>query len=103
FSAIDADGDGAITVAEMDAGRQALGFSPDPSSEKRIASADSDGDGKLTLAEWVAASNADFNKADANKDGVISRAEWEGRIEKSGPANAKAALVPAPASTEKTN
>lgn len=76
FQAMDLDKDGAVTLAEMDAARNAIGQRPELSSEKLIEAADSDHDGKLTLGEWVAASNARFARFDANKDDALTLAEW---------------------------
>lgn len=78
FQRMDADGNGTVTVQEMDAARTALGMShPELSSEKVIEQADSDGDGKLTLSEWMASANAQFAAMDTNKDGSIDHLEWD--------------------------
>lgn len=82
FQMLDANKDGTVNVAEMDAVRTLL---PDQagikaaaeSSEKTLTALDSDSDGMLTLAEYVAGSNGMFAKMDANKDDRISRAEWD--------------------------
>jgi len=76
FRAIDADGDGAMTVAELDRARIALGLVTLPGSEALIAEDDQDGDGKLTLAEWIARESESFQAADANSDGKLSREEF---------------------------
>ena len=77
FQMMDADASGSVSVAEMDAARDAVGGSTALSSEKKIATIDGDGDGKLTLAEHVAGANAMFARMDANKDDRLDRAEWD--------------------------
>lgn len=87
FRMTDADRDGSVTVAEMDAAERAVGGSAAsgtampqaalPSSEKTIAVSDGDGDGQLTLAEYVGGSNGLFAKMDANADARLDRAEWD--------------------------
>ena len=82
FRLTDADRDGAVTVAEMDAAERAVGATGTsqtalPSSEKTIALSDGDGDGQLTLAEYVGGSNGLFAKMDANTDTQLDRAEWD--------------------------
>lgn len=81
FQMLDADKDGTVTVAEMDVVKSANADAMAPtiaeSSEKTVAALDSDSDGKLTLAEFVAGSNGNFAKMDANKDDRIARAEWD--------------------------
>ena len=76
----DDDKDGAVTLAEMDAARDAIGERPEFSSEKLIEAADADHDGKLTLGEWVAASNARFARFDTDKDDALTLAEWQAGI-----------------------
>jgi len=87
FRLTDADRDGSVTVAEMDAAERAVGGSKAirsdapqaalPSSEKTIAVSDGDGDGQLTLAEYVGGSNGLFARMDANADARLNRAEWD--------------------------
>ncbi len=76
FRAIDVDGDGAMTVAELDRARLALGLVTLPGSEALISDGDQDGDGKLTLAEWIARESESFDAADADKDGNLTRGEF---------------------------
>ncbi|GAB5437623.1 EF-hand domain-containing protein [Falsiruegeria mediterranea] len=72
FQELDADGNGEITQAEMEAHRTA-----------RFAKADTDGDGKLSLEEATAkgqeraAKRAEkmFERHDANKDGFLDAEE----------------------------
>ncbi|MDP4034191.1 MAG: EF-hand domain-containing protein [Pseudorhodobacter sp.] len=66
FAAIDADKDGKITQAEIDAFRAA-----------RTAAIDTDGDGKLSAAEMTTRPMPArmFERLDTDKDGAISEAE----------------------------
>jgi Ca2+-binding EF-hand superfamily protein len=73
FRMLDADRDGRITAAEVDARRKA-----------RFAAADADGDGKLSLAEFDAMRRAMetermFARLDADADGFVSDAEVAAR------------------------
>ena len=77
FTMMDADRDGLVTVAEMDAARDAVGGSTEVSSEKKIEAGDSDNDGRLTLAEFVGGANALFARMDLNNDDMLDRAEWD--------------------------
>ncbi|MDT0576218.1 hypothetical protein RM533_08465 [Croceicoccus sp. F390] len=77
FKAMDADGDGTLLVAEMDAARSAIGRLSALSSERLIAGADQDNNSRLTLAEYVASSNSNFERRDADGDGKISLVEWQ--------------------------
>lgn len=61
----DADGNGAISRAEAQAG-----------AERMFARMDANGDGKLDAADREARRNARFDRMDANKDGQVSRAEF---------------------------
>ena len=101
FQAMDLDNDGAVTLVEMDAARDAIGGRPEFSSEKLIEAADSDHDGKLTLGEWVAASNARFARFDANKDDALTLAEWQAGVAAEVPPGAtpSPAAKPVPART----
>ena len=80
FQAMDLDKDGAVTLPEMDAARDAIGERPEFSSEKLIEAADADHDGKLTLGEWVAGSNARFARFDTDKDDALTPAEWQAGV-----------------------
>jgi PBP1b-binding outer membrane lipoprotein LpoB len=77
FQVMDADADGAITVPEMDAAREAIGTVRTMSSEKIVAALYGDSDGKLTLAEHVAGANAVFARMDVNRDDEVDRPEWD--------------------------
>ncbi len=82
LEALDTDGDGDISRAEVDTARQA-----------RFAEADANGDGAISEAEFTTAMEARaserrarrqasaFTRADANGDGVISMDETGGRID----------------------
>ncbi len=70
FETLDADGDGLITQAELDAQREA-----------RFAALDSDGNGQITLEEFTASAQMRseeraarmFARLDADGDGALSR------------------------------
>ncbi len=72
FQELDADGNGEITKAELEAHRN-----------QRFTAADSDGDGKLSVEEMQNAAQAKaadrtnkmFEKYDANQDGFLSEDE----------------------------
>ncbi len=72
FQELDADGNGEISKAELEAHRK-----------NRAASADANGDGKISLEEMQAAAQKQavervakmFERHDANKDGFISEDE----------------------------
>lgn len=69
FDAIDANRDGQITVEELRAFRKAN------RGAAMIKHLDRDGDGKVSKAEALAAAEARFDRADANKDGFITQEE----------------------------
>jgi Ca2+-binding EF-hand superfamily protein len=79
FETIDADKDGTVTAAEMDAAHtRVTGTRPaqgEMSAAEKIKVVDTDGDGALSAAEHAAGSKAMFAKMDADKDGVLTRAE----------------------------
>ncbi len=72
FQELDANGDGQVTQAEIEAHRN-----------KRFTDADTDGDGQISLEEMQAAAQTKaneraakfFERQDANKDGVLSEDE----------------------------
>ncbi|MGR3542091.1 MAG: EF-hand domain-containing protein [Hasllibacter sp.] len=63
FDVLDADGDGQVTRAELDAYRAAL-------ADRRFAAADADGSGTLDAAEILSAREA---RADARRDARAAR------------------------------
>jgi Ca2+-binding EF-hand superfamily protein len=106
FDALDTDGDGRITQAEMDMLRDARFQDADANQDgtldaselnaramaraeertkRMIERMDSDGDGKLSreeLSEREGRRGAMFSRADANGDGAITRAEFDDAREK---------------------
>ncbi|MGB3313757.1 MAG: calcium-binding protein [Albidovulum sp.] len=109
FAAVDADGDGKITQAEIDAHRKAsvAGFDSDGDGmiskeeatafatakmqahitamiDQQFAMRDLDGDGKLSAVEIVAppAHTRLFDRADADGDGAVSEAEFSAMQER---------------------
>ncbi len=87
---LDANGDGVITEAELDARKEKLLSEADANGdrslskeelqahkEKKMAerNPDKDGDGLVTLAEFQAAAAKRFEKMDDNGDGVLSKDE----------------------------
>lgn len=77
FDAVDRDGDGTVTAAEIDAYRDA-----------RLTETDSDGDGALSLEEFDALYRSitrprmvdAFQSLDADGNGIVTRAEMDTRI-----------------------
>lgn len=93
FDRLDANRDGNLTVAEMDAKRNAMrkndkGTPADQamsgncrehgmSSADKLKSMDSNGDGMVTAAEHAAAAQAMFTRMDTDQDGNVSEAEMK--------------------------
>lgn len=87
FGRMDANNDGIVTAAEMDASHAEKKSSKlkfwekkdkdMKSSAEKISVIDGDHDGKLTRAEHEAGSEAMFSKLDTNNDGVLSKDECE--------------------------
>ncbi|WP_374377832.1 EF-hand domain-containing protein [Dongia sp.] len=79
FKAIDADGDGFITEAEMtafhDSMRAKRDAKPGDMGEKFLKRFDKNSDGKVTADEWPKAGKLKFEKADANGDGSVTAEE----------------------------
>jgi hypothetical protein len=81
FDAMDANHDGNVTAAEMDARHQARmkeGKATMPmamSSAEKIKTMDSNGDGMLSAAEHSAGAQRRFSEMDANHDGNLSQTE----------------------------
>ena len=80
-SRLDANKDGAISNAEFDAvhSKRADRVADRRSSRglagQAFATADTNKDGRVSLAEATATATAQFDKADANKDGTLTRDE----------------------------
>lgn len=79
FGKLDADGDGRVTAAEMDAAQSGAGGSAGPamSSAEKIKTIDTDGDGALTAAEHEKGSRGMFTRMDTNGDGNLSAEEMQ--------------------------
>lgn len=81
FDAMDANGDGRITGAEIEAshGAESTAWAKHRmSSAQKIRKLDSDNDGALTRAEYVDGSQKMFRKLDADGDGYLTAAEMQG-------------------------
>lgn len=80
FTQCDANNDGIVTVAEMDAAMAAKGEKPaknDKTSAEKIQMIDQNGDGQLTAAEHEAGTEKMFGLMDKNGDGSLSKAECD--------------------------
>ena len=78
FEMMDADKNGMVTAAEMDANRARSGKKPAPgelSSAEKIKTIDTNGDGVLSAEEHAAGSKAMFDAMDTDKDGFVTLAE----------------------------
>ena len=75
FDSVDADHDGALSQAEMDALMPGRGGRGGPGMGMRRA--DTDGDGKITRAEFVAAQLSRFDRDDTDHDGKLTQDERE--------------------------
>ena len=86
FQKMDADHDGKVTAAEMDAIHAQMKpddtSGPKMSSAEKIKTIDTDHDGAITAAEHEAGSRAMFAKMDSNGDGNVSAAEMQAGHEK---------------------
>lgn len=79
FATMDADKDGRVTAAEMDAAHERVtgqkAKAGDMPAAEKIKVVDKDGDGVLTADEHAAGSRSMFDAMDTDKDGAISEAE----------------------------
>lgn len=80
FDAMDADGDGRITAAEITAsqGAERIAWTRKPlSSTDKIRAFDRNKDGVLSVQEYADGSQAIFDKLDTDNDGYLRGAEIE--------------------------
>lgn len=79
FAMMDANKDGRVTAAEMDAAQQLItgrkSRKGQQSAAAKIAAIDSDGDGILTEEEHQNGARTMFGRMDADADGLLSKAE----------------------------
>jgi Ca2+-binding EF-hand superfamily protein len=81
FDAVDANKDGQLDAAELNAHREKMRSEMRANAEARWKAADTDGNGSLSRAEADASMPRlaeDFDKLDANRDGAVSRDEMHG-------------------------
>lgn len=81
FDLLDADHDGTVTEAEVDAKPAAQ---KNPNIKNFLARFDENKDRKVTAAEWDAKRTKAFETADKNHDGAIEASEATGELMKSG-------------------
>lgn len=74
FRRMDRDGDGTVTVEEMDAVRSGLDDAEGESRE-RLREVDLDGNGSLSAEEHLAATRIVFDASDTDKNGMLERDE----------------------------
>lgn len=77
FATMDADHDGTVTAAEMDAAQAAFKGDKRMSSADKIKTIDGNADGTLSREEHEAGSQAMFAKMDADGDGRLTPAEMQ--------------------------
>ena len=80
FAQCDANHDGVVTAAEMDAAMALKGDKPtkhDKTSAEKIQVIDQNGDGQLTIAEHKAGAEKMFTTMDKNGDGFLSKDECD--------------------------
>jgi len=93
FKRMDADGDGYVTAAEMDAFRPMMGAGPGRGTGMPMGpgmmmggagmmmpavmgTIDGDGDGSVSAQEHAAAAKAAFDRLDTDRNGRVTAAEW---------------------------
>lgn len=90
FHRLDADGNGQISLAELEASQAAAESERLPanvrharakSRERWLANLDSDDSGAVTLAEYQAAMTPYFDRLDGNDDGVLDGGELRQAVE----------------------
>ena len=74
FRRMDRDGDGTVTVEEMDAVRSGLDDA-EGESRQRLREVDLDGNGSLSAEEHLDATRIVFDASDTDKDGMLERDE----------------------------
>lgn len=80
FAKCDANQDGVLTAAEMDASMKAEGIKADKydkTSAEKIQMIDQNSDGQLTAAEHEAGSEKMFAQMDKNADGSLTKDECD--------------------------
>ena len=81
FTKMDADGDGKVTAAEMDASHSRMSsggtHATSMSSAEKIKTIDTDRDGAITAAEHEAGASSKFTQMDTDGNGSLSSAEMQ--------------------------
>jgi Ca2+-binding EF-hand superfamily protein len=75
FDKLDANKDGQVTAAEMEAGRP--GKAKGMSTADKIKMVDTNGDGAVSADEHAAGAKAMFDKMDSDQDGYLTKSEME--------------------------
>jgi Ca2+-binding EF-hand superfamily protein len=121
FDKLDANGDGKISAAEFDAGKQKRFQEMDTNADGKITSAelnaakgaqgsatekvdkwDSNGDGALSVDEWSSGSKEKFDAWDTDGDGSLSRSEVSAGMASKKEGKKEGASAKAPASSSTT-
>ena len=77
FVEMDADKNGSVTAAEMDAHKTRLGQDGGMSSAEKIAKIDNNDDGEVSSTEHASAAQKMFSEADADSNGILSMSEFD--------------------------